>query len=134
MAVCLNVKFDNILSLYDLMKNSEIQMNESVATAVCSIQRNDLNDPASEACKKAQANLTYIRDELLYIARSYPELNDNPDFVLARDNVKQLDSQYRNAVAMYNADCLGYNYWISFWPTRWIWKMLKFKKRDLLAL
>lgn len=134
MAVVLNVECDNILHLYDVIKNSGIEIPESIIELVCSIQRNDLNNPGSEACNKAHKNLTYIRDELLYAARYHKELDNNEEFLLAKENTKQLDVQYRSTVAMYNADCLGYNYWISFLPTRWIWKMLKFKQRELINL
>lgn len=101
---------------------------------VCTIQRNDLNNPDTKESKNAQEKLTYILDELLFISRTENSLVSNDEFQLVKENIKQLDFQYRNTVAMYNADCLGYNYWISFWPTRWVWKMLKFEKKELINL
>ena len=134
LAVMLNVKYDNLVKLYNLILDNGYEIPSNIANLYISIQRNVLNDPESKECHAAHKNLTYIRDELFFFIRSETSLNENEDYVLFKENLSDLDNQYRNLVYLYNADCIGYNFWISFWPTRWIWKLLKFKTRDLINL
>ena len=134
MSVTLNAKFDNIKKLFDIMKKLNVKIDQKYLDAIDSIDANSFKHQWTEECKKSRDKLTYLRDEALFIARSQKNLEKNNEFITAKNNVIEMDTVYRNIVACYNADVLGYNYWISFWPTRWIWKMLKFKNRDLLEL
>lgn len=132
MTVFMNVKYDNVKKLYEIMKQRGVVFDEKFNKLLMEIQRNDFNVPGSEEFKKTNDNLTFIKDEMLFIVRNQQNLEKHEELKLAKENVVQLDSQYRNTIAQYNADVLGYNYWISCFPTRYIWKLIKFKKKDLI--
>lgn len=134
MIIFLNMKYDNIKKLIELMTSYGAELDNKVITAVANIRREDFDNVDSEECKKAQENLTYIKDELLYFSRGAKDLQKHEEFKVAKENVTQLETQYRNTIAQYNADVLGYNYWINFWLTKWIWKLFKFKAKDLINM
>ena len=69
----------------------------------------------------------------MFISNDHPELNSDMEFVQNKNNVNELDVQYRNNVIMYNADVLGYNYWIRFLPCRFIFQMFKIKKKEIIS-
>lgn len=132
MVVCLNLKYDNINKLYAILRSHKVEFDEKFNSLLCEIQRNDFDNPESEACKRSDHNLTFLKDEILYILRREKDLEKHEEIKAAKENVILLDTQYRSRVAVYNADILGYNYWISFFPTRWIWLMFKFRKKDII--
>ena len=132
MILFLNMKYDNIKSLADVMIKNGVNVDKGIIAQLNDIHREDFDQVEGKACKKAQEILTYTKDELLYIARGLKNLHKHNEFKAAIENVSSLDNQYRSTIATYNADVLGYNYWISFWPTRWIWKIFKFKSKTLI--
>lgn len=132
MIVFLNMKYDNIKKLMEVMRNNGVEIEKGLIAQLEDIHREDFDDIEGNGCKKSQEILTYIKDELLYIARGLKDLRKHTEFKTAIENVSSLENQYRNTIATYNADVLGYNYWIRFWPTKWIWKIFKFQKKSLI--
>ena len=132
MVLFLNMKYDNIKKLMDLMKTNGVKIDPGMIAQINDIHREDFDDIEGKGCKEAQSILTYIKEELLYIARGLKDLRKHQEFKTAIENVSSLENQYRNTIATYNADVLGYNYWISFWPTKWIWKLFKYQKKTLI--
>ena len=61
------------------------------------------------------------------------ELINDPDFLQAKNNVLESDAIYRNNVTMYNADVLGYNYWIRFFPCAFVFKLFRVKKKEIIS-
>ncbi len=48
-------------------------------------------------------------------------------------NIEELDVSFRSHVAQYNSDAIGYNYWIKFLPTRFVFKLTKVEpKKSIL--
>ena len=132
MTVTLNAKFDNIKKLFDIMIKHDVETNPKLIEILNSIDVMDFKIPDSEACKIAREKLTFLREEAMNIARKQIKLEKNNEFVLAKNNVLEMDGVYRNIVACYNADVLGYNYWIKFLPNRWIFKIFRFKAKNLI--
>ena len=73
-----------------------------------------------------------LRDEAMFIASKNSFLEKHDEFRIAKRNVLESDNVYRINIAMYNADVLGYNYWIGFLPTRYIYKILKVKRKEII--
>ena len=45
---------------------------------------------------------------------------------------QEVDALYQKALFSYSSDLGGYNYWVKFWPTRFIMKLMKYNKKDEL--
>ena len=132
LSIVLAVKFENIKKLFEIMKNLNVELDEEVLKNLYSIKLSDFENQASEKCKKSRETLSLLRDHAMFIAMSNPTLNKHNEFILAKQNVLENDEVYRVKLAMYNADVLGYNYWIRFLPTRFIFLMLKVQQKDLI--
>ena len=65
MVIFLNMKYDNIKKLIDLMTSYGVEIDRKIIATVADIHREDFDNVENEACKKAQETLTYIKEELL---------------------------------------------------------------------
>ena len=133
MTVILNAKYENTKKLYDIFQSYNIPIEENLLTILNKINPNDFNRQDTKEGTEARTMLSYLRDEATFISNKNKELLEKPDFVIAKNNVLELDVQYRSNIAMYNADILGYNYWIRFLPCRFIFLMFKVKKKEIIA-
>jgi len=70
---------------------------------------------------------------VLYYGEQDKKLAANPEFANLKKPLMEVDKDYRKAVAIYNADVLGYNYWISVFLWRWVAKTAKMKSKDVMA-
>ena len=86
-----------------------------------------------EEAKNARDLLTSISEYFLYVARDNEKVANDPEFFEISMNLEELEKIYRQHVIPYNADVLGYNFWISFFPTRYIYKILKRKTKDIIS-
>ncbi len=133
MTFILNAKFENTKKLYDLFATYGISVEPKLLETLNGINPADFNRQDTKEGTEARTMLSYLRDEANFISNRNKELLEKPDFVIAKNNVLELDTQYRSNIAMYNADVLGYNYWITFLPCRFVFKIFKVKKKEIIA-
>lgn len=132
LSIMLNSKFDNVKKLFEIMKKLGVKIDPKYDDIIDSIIVFDFDKQYTDECKTGREKLTYLRDEALFIARQQKNLEKNNEFITAKNNVLEMDKVYHTTLACYNADVLGYNYWLKFLPTRWIYKLFKFHKKDLI--
>ena len=84
-------------------------------------------------CDTVKKNLSYINNDLSSMCEENEEVKNDDEYILIEENIKQLDSVYRTNVIMYNADVLGYNYWIRFLPFRYLWLLFRLKLKDFIS-
>ena len=133
MTVILYSKLENMGKLFAILKQSGIKIDDRLSKMLSDINVEDFQEPNMDQFEKSKNTLSYLKDEVMFIANQNPDLNTNPDFVQAKNNVIESDAIYRSNVVMYNADVLGYNYWIRFLPCRFIFKMFKVKKKQIIS-
>ena len=131
--VILYDKLDNIKKMMMTMKQSGIDVDNRLIAIANDISENDFLEPGSKQYNKSRDLLSYLKDELMFISNKHPELNDIPEFVQSRNYIIESDNFYRNSVLMYNADVLGYNYWVRFLPCRFIFLMFHAKKKETIS-
>ena len=98
-----------------------------------SISEKDFEEPGSAQYINANNTLSYLKDEVMFVANEHSDLVSSNEFNQAKKNVVEADALYRNNVTMYNADVLGYNYWITFLPCRFVFKTFRLKKKELIS-
>ncbi len=131
--VVLYTKLENMRKLFSVMKQSGIKIDDRLVKILNEVNENDFADPSSAEFDKSKNALSYLKDEIMFLANQYPDLNSNIDFIQAKNNISESDLIYRNNVTMYNADVLGYNYWISFVPCGFVFKLFKLKKKQIIS-
>lgn len=131
--VFLHYKYDNIKKLLDLLDKYNVRIGDKYLRMFEEIDTNSFSDQESQLCLEARTSLSMLRDELVYLAEQNETLSKHGEIRQAKNNITEMDSNYRNLIAMYNADVLGYNYWINFLPTRYIYKLFKVKNKQIIS-
>lgn len=132
LSVILNTKLENIKKMHSLLRQFGIELDNNLLINLQDVHAEDLYNPESEGFEKARGILSYLKDELFFISSQHEELLEVKEFVFVKNNIIETDEKFRSNVSMYNADVLGYNYWISFWPCKFIFKLLKIKKKEII--
>ena len=133
MVVILFTKLENMKKIFSIMKQSGVDIDAKLVASLNEVKEEDFQEPASEACEKSKKSLSYLKDEIMFIANQNLDLNENSEFVTAKNNILESDTLFRTNVMMYNADVLGYNYWIRFFPCSFIFKMFRVKKLETIS-
>lgn len=131
--VFLHYKYDSIKKLLDILDKYNVRIGDKYLRMFEEIDPNSFSNQESKACLEARTSLSMLRDELVYLAEQNERLSKHGEIRQAKNNITEMDSNYRNLIAMYNADVLGYNYWISFILTRYIYKILKFQSKQIIS-
>ena len=130
LTVILTNKRDNLIKLADLLNASGIKIDKKKNDALRNFDLKRIENHDGEDAKNARDELTSLSDYLLGVANDNQTSLNEDDYQLITANIFELEKVYRHHVMMYNADVLGYNFWINFLPTRFIFKILKFKRKD----
>ena len=125
-------KKDNLDKLVALLNKHNVKLDKKQSDALANFDLSLFEHQDGEEAKKARELLTSISEYFLYVARDNEKVTDDAEFELISGNVDESEKLYRQHVVLYNADVLGYNFWISFFPTRFIYIILKFKAKDII--
>ena len=125
-------KKDNLDKLATLINKHNIKVDKKQADALANFDLKVIETQDGEDAKKARELLTSISEYFMYVARDNDKVMNDSEFELISGNVEESEKLYRQHVVLYNADVLGYNFWISFFPTRFIYKILKLKPKDII--
>ena len=131
--IILKSKFDNLKSLVSLLKEHEIIFDEEAELLLKEIDALLLKEFKVNECESIKKKLSYLSSLVYSKIEEREDIKKLDEFELLNDNITQLDSVYRSNVIMYNADVLGYNYWVRFLPCRYLWLLFRFKEKDLIS-
>ena len=130
LTVILTNKRDNLIKLADVLSKSGVKLDKKNVELLKSFDLKRIEKLDEEDAKNARLELTSLNDYFILICQQ----NDFPDkdgeIQKALANLNELEKVYRQHLMMYNADVLGYNFWISFFPTRYIYLILRFKPKE----
>ncbi len=133
LALVLKAKYDNIEKLLTILIDNDVSDVDKYLNKLHEIQFIDMQRQDSKQCQIVRETLSSLRDEAMFLLESNPSVNKNEIVKTAKKNILDIDIIYRNHIAMYNADVLGYNYWIKFLPNRLIFKMFKVREKELIS-
>ncbi len=132
LTIILNANHDAITQLINLLNEKNIPISDEILEKYRGFDLKDFKQIGGPSYTETKNNLSYLRDSLITQCSSNDELKDNEDFLEIKGSLDELSLNYRSCVIMYNADVLGYNYWIRFLPCRFIFLMFEVKKKDLI--
>jgi len=129
----LHVKYDNTKKLIDCLNKNKVHVPYKYIEVINRIKTESFANQELPECLEARNDLTYLRNELVLLTNSSEALAKNLELKRAKDAIVEMDANYRTLVAMYNADVLGYNYWINFLPTKYIKYIFKLKEKQIIS-
>ena len=131
--IVLTQKKEALLNLVLIMEKSDSKLDPRFFALLQDIDENYFSKIYSNETKKARETLSYVRQELAGISNKSNDLQKNEEFKLSIASINSLDEQFRVLLASYNADIIGYNYWIAFKPYRYLFLLNKTEKKDLIS-
>ncbi len=133
LSINLSSLYDSLNSLVNLLKEYNIKNTEELEEKLRNIDVKSFQDQSSEECQTNKKDLTYIRTALVALAEENKDLVKDERYISLKETIEQLVAVYRSDVIMYNADVLGYNYWIRFLPFRYVFLLCKTKTKDIIS-
>ena len=80
-----------------------------------------------------KAYLMKASQTLLYFAESNEKVKNDKEYQILKKSLLEIDQNHRKALALYNADALGFNYWIKVWAFRPIVRLAKFSEKEIVS-
>ena len=130
LTVILTNKRDNLMKLSTLITSGGIKLDKKNLDALNNFDLKRIENQDGEDAKAARDELTSLSEYFLMMATTNESALNVEEYQLVLENINELEKVYRHHLMMYNADVLGYNFWINFFPTRFIFKMFRLKKKD----
>ena len=130
LTVILTNKRDNLAKLAENMVSHGLKIDKKKVEAILNFDTKRLEIRDDEESKAARAELTSLTEYFLAICEQNSDKDREGECVKIVDNIYELEKVYSQHLMMYNADVLGYNFWIEFFPTAFIYIILKFKKKE----
>ena len=126
-------KKDNLDRLLALLNKNGVKLDKKTIEPLEKFDLKSIEHQDGEEARVAREQLTLISEYLLLTSRSDKKISESDEFMEINASIDEIEKVYRQHVLLYNADVLGYNFWITFVPTAYIYKILKKKKKDIIS-
>ena len=126
LTVILTNKRDNLIKLVEVLTNQGTKLDKKKVEQLHNFDLKRIETHDGEDARLAREELTSLSDYFMSIEAK----KQNEEYFKSIENINELEKVYRHHLMMYNADVLGYNFWISFFPTRFIYLILRFKYKE----
>lgn len=126
-------KKDILDRLLDLLNRNGVKLDKKSIEPLEKFDLKTIEHQDGPEAKAAREQLTLISEYLLLTSRSDKKISESNEFIELNASIDEIEKVYRQHILQYNADVLGYNFWISFVPTAYIYKILKKKKKDIIS-
>ena len=134
LTVILTNKRDNLARLSEILVGHGVKLDKKKVESIHNFDVKRIDKQDGEDAKAARNELTSLNEYFLSVA-TQNDINDKSgEYQKILANIYELETVYRHHLMMYNADVLGYNFWISFFPTRFIYIILRFKPKENIQL
>ena len=133
LSLILTNKKDNLDKLVALLNKHGVKFEKKKVEDIANFDLKAIEHQDGEEAKNARNLLTSLSEYFLYAARENEKVTNDPEFEEIANNIDEQEKIYRQHLVLYNADVLGYNFWISFFLTRYIYKILKRKTKDIIS-
>lgn len=118
------------MKLSTLLTSGGVKLDKKNLDALNNFDLKRIENQDGEDAKAARDELTSLSEYFLMMATTNESALNQEEYQLVLENINELEKVYRHHLMMYNADVLGYNFWINFFPTRFIFKMFRLKRKD----
>lgn len=118
------------MKLSALLSSGGIKLEKKNLDALNNFDLKRIENQDGEDAKAARGELTSLSEYFLMMASANEAMLNQEEYQQVLTNLNELEKVYRDHLMMYNADVLGYNFWINFFPTRFVFKIFRLKKKD----
>ena len=132
LGMMIHSKYENVKKLIDVLNRQGIHVPFKCINYINEINTKSFYNQEDPDCVKARNNLSLVTQEIAYIISTSGDISKNLELQRAKESIHELDQHYRTLIAMYNADALGYNYWINFLPGKYFKYIFRWKEKQII--
>ena len=132
LSIALMQKYEMLSSLLRLLKKNDVSVPEELIQLFESINIKDFETISNESCLTARNNMSLLKQEIVGICKSNELIVKNGEYKNLVSTLTMVDDQIRYLIVSYNADVIGYNYWINFRPYVYIFILSGVEKKDII--
>lgn len=125
-------KKDMMEKLLEILRKHNVKCEKKQIDILTTFDVKRFEHQNGEEAKKAREELTSLCEYFLGLCRENNKVSQDQEFMAIESNLMENERVFRHHVTMYNADVLGYNFWIQFMPTRYIYLILRVKAKNLI--
>ena len=125
--VSLSAKLDILRKAQEVILANELKMTERCNHSLRYLDSEDFLEAQKDEFIESTNELNFVEKEVSGILFSSRKLGKNDEVELIKSLLKDVNESLKTSVMAYNADVLGYNYWVRFTPCRFIFLMFKVK-------
>ena len=125
--VSLSAKLDILRKAQEVILANGIKISETCSHSLKYLDTEDFLEVQKEEFFTSTAELEMVEKEITGILRSSRKLTKDNEVELIKSLLKDVNESLKTSVMAYNADVLGYNYWIRFTPCKFIFLIFKTK-------
>ena len=125
--VALSAKLDILRKAQEVIQANNIKITDTCAHSLRYLDSEDFFEVQTDDFFKSTAELEMVEKEIMGILKTSRKLAKNDEVELLKSLVNDVNESLKTSVMAYNADVLGYNYWIRFTPCKFIFLLFKTK-------
>ena len=126
-------KYDLLRRISKIFKQCDISVPKEFVLDVRPKFEETLKDISAQERAIIKSFLMRTAQALFYYGEVNQKLADHQAYRALKVSYAETDHQYRSIVNFYNADAIGYNYWIRIGWFRWVAKYRKLTKKDIIS-
>ena len=130
--VSLSAKLDILRKAQEVIVANGIKITEKCSHSLRYLDSEDFFEAQLEEFATATEELAMVEKEIGGILFSSRKLSNNDEVELIKSLLKDVNESLKTSVMAYNADVLGYNYWIRFTPCKYIFIIFKTKLKKTI--
>ena len=130
--VSLSAKLDILRKAQEVILANGIKITEQCAHSLKYLDSEDFLEVQKDEFFTATQELSMVEKEVSGILRSSRKLAKNDEVELLKSLLNDVNESLKTSVMAYNADVLGYNYWIRFTPCKFVFLIFKTKLKKTI--
>lgn len=130
--VSLSAKLDILRKAQEVIVANGLKITEGCAHSLRYLDSEDFFEAQTEDFAKATEELSVVEKEISGILFSSRKLAKNDEVELLKSLLKDVNESLKTSMMAYNADVLGYNYWVRFTPCVFIFLLFKVKLKKTI--
>lgn len=130
--VSLSAKLDILRKAQEVILTNGLKITEKCSHSLRYLDSEDFFEAQTEDFVKSTEELAMVEKEISGILFSSRKLAKNDEVELIKSLLKDVNESLKTSTMAYNADVLGYNYWIRFTPCKFIFILFKAKLKKTI--
>ena len=130
--ILMNEKTDLLLEVCELFRQSKVEISEEDRRCFSALGALDFSKIGTEVVKKTAAVIHEGHNHIEYLVQSNNWLKNDLRIVAYQDTFEELDHNFRQSAAIYNADVGAYMYWFRIPTCTLAVMMFGYRKRETI--